>query len=63
MLNYQLDILGDESLTSINHYDEFYVNILFDSSFYGTISPEYFFIYNIPLLKRTLGRQYSIINQ
>ena len=26
MLNYQLEIVGDESLTSIDHYDEFYVN-------------------------------------
>ena len=30
MLNYRLEIVGDESVTSIDHYDEFYVNSLFD---------------------------------
>ena len=34
MLNYQLEIVGDESVTSIDHYDEFYVNLLFDHSIY-----------------------------
>ena len=27
MLNYQLEIVGDKSLTFIDHYDEFYVNL------------------------------------
>ena len=34
MLNYQLDleIVGEEFVTSIGHSDEFYVNLLFDRS-------------------------------
>ena len=34
ILNYQLEIVADESVTSIDHYDEFYANLLFDRSFY-----------------------------
>ena len=34
MLNYQLQIVGDEFVTSIGHDDEFYVNLLFDRSIY-----------------------------
>ena len=34
MLNYQLEIVGDEFVTSIGHSDEFYVNLLFDRSIY-----------------------------
>ena len=30
MLNYRSEIVGDESVTSIDHYDEFYVILLFD---------------------------------
>ena len=30
MLNYQLQIVGDEFVTSISYDDEFYVNLLFD---------------------------------
>ena len=33
LLNYRLEIVGDESVTSIEHYDEFYVNLLFDRFF------------------------------
>ena len=29
MLNYQLEIVGDESVTVIDHYDELFVNLLF----------------------------------
>ena len=28
MLNYRLEIVKDESMSSIDHYDEFYVNFL-----------------------------------
>ena len=28
MLDYQLEIVGDEPVTSIDHYDEFYVNLI-----------------------------------
>ena len=34
MLNYQLQIVGDEFVTSIGDDDEFYVNLLFDRSIY-----------------------------
>ena len=34
MLNYQLEIVGEEFVTSIGHSDEFYVNLLFDRSIY-----------------------------
>ena len=34
MLNYQLEIVGYEFVTSIGHSDEFYVNLLFDRSIY-----------------------------
>ena len=34
MLNYQLQIVGDEFVTSIGHDDEFHVNLLFDRSIY-----------------------------
>ena len=34
MLNYQLEIVGEEFVTSIGHSDEFYVNILFDRYIY-----------------------------
>ena len=37
ILNYQLEIVADESVTSIDHYDEFYVNLLFDRSIYRLI--------------------------
>ena len=30
ILNYQLEIVGYEPVTSLDHYDEFYENILFD---------------------------------
>ena len=32
MLNYRLEIVGDEFVTSIDHYYEFYANLLFDRS-------------------------------
>ena len=32
MLNYQLEIVGEEFVTSIGDCDEFYVNLLFDRS-------------------------------
>ena len=32
MLNYQLQIVGDEFVTSIGHDDEFYVYLRFDRS-------------------------------
>ena len=38
MLNYQLQIVGDEFVTSTGHDDEFYVNLLFDRSIYRPIS-------------------------
>ena len=34
MLNYQLEIVGEELVTSIGDSDEFYVNLLFDRSIY-----------------------------
>ena len=34
LVNYRLEIMRDESVTSINHYNEFYVNSLFDRSIY-----------------------------
>ena len=34
MLNYQLEILGEEFVTSIGPSDEFHVNLLFDRSIY-----------------------------
>ena len=34
MLNYQLEIVEEEFVASIGHSDEFYVNLLFDRSFY-----------------------------
>ena len=34
MLIYQLEVVGDEFLTSIDHNGEFYVTLLFDRSFY-----------------------------
>ena len=34
MLNSQLEIMGDEYLTSTEHNDEFYVNSLLDRSTY-----------------------------
>ena len=34
MLNYQLEIVGEEFVTSIGHSDEFYVNLLFDRYIY-----------------------------
>ena len=34
MLSYQLEIVGDEFLTSIDYDDEFHVNLLFDRSIY-----------------------------
>ena len=34
MLNYRLEIVGEEFLTSIGHSDEFYVNLLFDRYIY-----------------------------
>ena len=34
MLNYQLEIVGEEFVTSIGHSDELFVNLLFDRSFY-----------------------------
>ena len=32
MLNYQLETMGDESVISIDHFDEFYVNLLLNRS-------------------------------
>ena len=37
MFNYQLEIVRNKSPTSIDHYDEFDVNLLFDRSFYRPI--------------------------
>ena len=34
MLNNQLEIVGDESMTSLDHYKGLYVNLLFDRSIY-----------------------------
>ena len=34
MPNYQLEIVGEEFVTSIGHSDEFYVNLLFDRYIY-----------------------------
>ena len=34
MLNYQLEIVGEEFATSIGHFDEFYANLLFDRFIY-----------------------------
>ena len=34
MLNYQLETVEDESVTSIDNYDEFYGSLLFDRSIY-----------------------------
>ena len=34
MLNYQLDIVEEEFVTSIGDSDEFYMNLLFDHSIY-----------------------------
>ena len=36
MLNYQLQIVGDEFVTSIGHDDEFYVNLLFSPLYLST---------------------------
>ena len=38
MLNHYLEIVGDELVTSIDHFDEFYVNLLFDRSIYRPIT-------------------------
>ena len=35
MLSYELEIVGEEFVTSIGPFDEFYVNLLFDRSIYG----------------------------
>ena len=37
-LNYQLEIVGDESVNSIDLYEEFYVNLRFDRSIYRPIA-------------------------
>ena len=37
MLNYQLEIVGEEFVTSTGHSDEFYLNLLFDRSTYRPI--------------------------
>ena len=37
MLNYQLQIMGDEFVTSTGHDNEFHVNLLFDHSIYRPI--------------------------
>ena len=34
MTNCQLEIVGNESLNSIDRFDEFHVNLLFDRSIY-----------------------------
>ena len=34
MLHYQLEIVGEEFVTSIGYSDEFYVNLLFDRYIY-----------------------------
>ena len=34
MPNYQLEIVGEEFVTSIDHFDEFFVNLLFDRYIY-----------------------------
>ena len=34
MLNYRLEIVGDEFVTSIDHFDEFHGNLLFDRPIY-----------------------------
>ena len=34
MLNHQLEIVGEESVTYFDHDDEFYVNLLFDHFIY-----------------------------
>ena len=34
MPNSRLEIVEDEFLTSVDHYDEFHVNLRFDRSFY-----------------------------
>ena len=34
MVNYQLEIVGEELVTSIGHSDEFYLDSLFDRSIY-----------------------------
>ena len=34
MLNYQLEIVGEEFVTFIGHSDEFYANLLFDRYIY-----------------------------
>ena len=37
MLNYQLEIVEEEFVTSIGHLDEFYVNLFFDRSIYRSM--------------------------
>ena len=37
MLNYRLEIVGEDFVTSIGHSDEFYVNLLFDRYIYRPI--------------------------
>ena len=34
MLNYQLEIVGEEFVTSISHSDEFHVTLIFDRYIY-----------------------------
>ena len=48
MLNYRLEIVGDESLTFIDNCDEFYVNLLFDRSFNRTMCTHMGYIYLTP---------------
>ena len=38
MLNYQLEIVGDGSVTSFDEYEGFHVNLLFDRSIYRPMS-------------------------
>ena len=37
MLNYRLEIVGEEFVTSIGHSGEFYVNLLFDRYIYRSM--------------------------
>ena len=51
----RLEIVEDEFLVSINHYDEFHVNLLFDHSIYRPMCTHMGYCYKLP-------RQFQILS-
>ena len=60
LLNYRLEIVGDESVTSIEHNDEFYVNLLFDRFFIDRCA-HIWVIFRVAQVWRILWSQWSLI--